>query len=313
MSILIDESTQVIVQGITGREARLRAHQMKEYGTKLVAGVTPGRGGEKVEGVPVFDTVADAKRHFPMIAATSIFVPASTAKAAAFEAIDAGIKVIVLHPERVPQQDMLEIVQYNRDYGESTVIGPNSLGVISPGKALMGMIGGRADTAREFFKAGVAGVISRSGGNTTTLSYYLTKAGVGQTTSISMGGDACVGSTYVDYMKLFEKDPETRLVAIFGEIGTSAEEDLADFIRSGGFSKPVIAYVSGTYARPEMRFGHAGAIISGGRGTTEAKREALRSAGVVVLEHFGDVGQNASELLGRRKLSGAVRPAGKGR
>jgi succinyl-CoA synthetase alpha subunit len=306
MSILIDESTEVIIQGITGREARLRAHQMKEYGTKLVAGVTPGRGGEDVEGVPVFDTIAEAKRHFPGIAATSIFVPASTVKEAGFEAIDAGLRVVILHPERVPQQDMLEIIQYNRDNGASIVVGPNSLGVISPGKALMGMIGGRADTAREFFKAGAAGVISRSGGNTTTLSYYLTKAGVGQTTSISMGGDACVGSTYVDYMKLFEQDPDTKLVAIFGEIGTSAEEDLADFIRSGGFTKPVIAYISGTYARAEMRFGHAGAIISGGRGTTEAKREALRSAGVIVLEHFGDAGLKAREALGRRRPSRTV-------
>lgn len=297
MAILIDENTEVIIQGITGREARLRARQMKEYGTKLVAGVTPGRGGQEAEGVPVYDTVAEAKRHFPNIEGTSIFVPAAGAKLAAFEAIDAGLKVVILHPERVPQQDMLEVIQYSRENGEAIVIGPNSLGVISPGKALMGMIGGRADTAREFFKPGVAGVISRSGGNTTTLSYYLTKVGVGQTTSISMGGDACVGSTYIDFMKLFEKDPETKLVAIFGEIGTSSEEDLADFIGAGGFTKPVIAYISGTYARSEMRFGHAGAIISRGKGTTKAKQDALRSAGVIVLDHFGDVGERADTIL----------------
>jgi succinyl-CoA synthetase alpha subunit len=194
---------------------------------------------------------------------------------------------------------MLEVIQYSRENGEAIVIGPNSLGVISPGKALMGMIGGRADTAREFFKPGVAGVISRSGGNTTTLSYYLTKAGVGQTTSISMGGDAYVGSTYIDFMRLFEKDPETKLVAIFGEIGTSAEEDLADFIRNGGFTKPVIAYISGAYARSEMRFGHAGAIISRGKGTTKAKQDALNSAGVIVLDHFGDVGEMARKTLNK--------------
>jgi len=297
MAILIDEKTEVIIQGITGREARLRARQMKEYGTNLVAGVTPGRGGQEAEGVPVFDTVAEAKRHFPNITGTSIFVPASGSKGAAFEAIDAGLEVIILHPERVPQQDMLEVIQYSKENGNATIIGPNSLGVISPGKSLMGMIGGRADTAREFYIPGSAGVISRSGGNTTTLSYYLTKAGLGQTTAISMGGDAFVGSTYIDLMKLFEKDPETKLVAIFGEIGTSAEEDLSEFIKSGGFTKPIIAYISGTYARSDMRFGHAGAIISRGKGTTKAKQDALWSAGVTVLDHFGDVGEVAQKIL----------------
>jgi succinyl-CoA synthetase alpha subunit len=297
MAIIIDETTEMIIQGISGREARLRARQMKQYGSRLVAGVTPGRGGEEAEGVPIFDTVAEARRHFPNVSASSIFVPAAAAKQAAFEAIDAGLKVVILHPERVPQHDMLEVIQYNRQYGGAVVVGPNSLGVISPGKALMGMIGGRADTAREFFRPGVAGVVSRSGGNTTTLSYYLTKAGIGQTTSISMGGDAYVGSTYIDYFKLFEKDPDTKLVAVFGEIGTSAEEDLSDFIKAGGFTKPVIAYISGIYAPSEMRFGHAGAIISRGKGTTKAKREALRSAGVTVLDHFGDVGETARAIL----------------
>jgi len=297
MAILINEKTEVIIQGITGREARLRARQMKEYGTNLVAGVTPGRGGQEAEAVPVFDTVAEAKRHFPNITGTSIFVPATGSKGAAFEAIDSGLEVIILHPERVPQQDMLEVIQYSKENGNSTIIGPNSLGVISPGKSLMGMIGGRADTAREFYIPGSAGVISRSGGNTTTLSYYLTKAGIGQTTAISMGGDAFVGSTYIDLMKLFEKDPETKLVAIFGEIGTTAEEDLSEFIKSGGFTKPIVAYISGRYARAEMRFGHAGAIISRGKGTTKAKQEALRSAGVTVLDHFGDVGEVALEIL----------------
>jgi succinyl-CoA synthetase alpha subunit len=297
MAIIIDETTEMIIQGISGREARLRVRQMREYGSRLIAGVTPGRGGQEAEGVPVFDTISEAKRLFPGITASSIFVPAATAKQAAFEAIDAGLKVIIVHPERVPQHDMLEIIQYNRQYGDAIIVGPNSLGVISPGKALMGMIGGRADTARQFFKPGIAGVVSRSGGNTTTLSYYLTKAGIGQTTSISMGGDAYVGSTYIDYMKLFEKDPETKLVAIFGEIGTTAEEDLAEFIKMGGFTKPMIAYVSGTYAPSDMRFGHAGAIISRGKGTTKSKREALRSAGVTVLDHFGDVGETARAIL----------------
>jgi succinyl-CoA synthetase alpha subunit len=302
MAILIDETTEAIIQGITGREARLRAKQMKEYGTRLVAGVTPGRGGMAVEGVPVYDTVAEAKRNHPNVAATSIFVPAAAAKMAALEAIDAGLEVIVLHPERVAQQDMLEVIQYSRENGNPYVIGPNTLGVISPGKALMGMIGGRADTAREFYQPGPVGIISRSGGNTTTISYYITRAGLGQTTSISMGGDAFVGSTYIDFMKLFQQDPDTKLVALFGEIGTSAEEDLSQFIKEGGFTKPVVAYISGTYARSEMRFGHAGAMISRGKGTTKAKKEALRSAGVTVVDHFGDIGTAARGILEEHHL-----------
>jgi len=298
MAILINRNTEAIIQGITGREARLRARQMLEYGTRLVAGVTPGRGGTEVEGLPIYDTVAEAKRRHPAITATSVFVPARAAKLAAMEAIDAGLDLVVLHPERVPQSDMLEVIAYAKDAGTPTVIGPNSLGVISPGEALMGMIGGRADTATEFFSRGPVGVVSRSGGNTTTLAYYLTSAGVGQSTAVSMGGDAFVGSTYVDLFRCFEADDQTEAVAVFGEIGTTAEEELSEFISTAGFSKPVMAYVSGIYARPEVRFGHAGAMISGGRGTTRAKQESLQAAGVLVLDHLSDAGPAAKVLLG---------------
>lgn len=297
MSILVDQNTRVVVQGATGREAILRIRLMKEYGTKVVAGVTPGKGGETVEGVPVYNTVLEARERHPEINTATIFVPAMAAKVAAMEALDAGISVITLHPERVPQQDMLEVIAYARRCG-GYVIGPNTIGLISPGKALVGMIGGNAASAREFFRPGPVGILSRSGGNTTTLAFYINQAGLGQTTAVGMGGDAFVGTTLSDLLLLFERDPETRMVAFFGEIGTSMEEDAATLIRDGGFTKPMVAYVSGVHARPDVRFGHAGAMISRGVGSAQAKREALRAAGVHVVEHFGEIGRVARDILG---------------
>ncbi len=302
MAILIDESTEVLVQGITGREAQLRVRLMKEYGTKVVAGVTPGRGGRTVEGVPVYNTVKEAKEYHPGISVSAVFVPARAAKTAAFEAIDAGIGLTTLHPERVPQQDMLEVIAYARG-GNARVIGPNTIGLVSPGKSLVGMIGARADLAREFFKPGPVGVVSRSGGNTTTLAYYLNKVGLGQTTAIGMGGDAFVGTTLIDLLALFEEDDETEIVAFFGEVGTSVEEDAAEFIKQGGFTKPLVGYVSGRYARPDVRFGHAGAMISRGRGTTQGKVEALRGAGACMVDHFGEIGEVARRILAEYRRS----------
>jgi succinyl-CoA synthetase alpha subunit len=297
MSILVDENTQVVVQGATGREAILRIKLMQSYGTQVVAGVTPGKGGQAIEGVPVYNTVLEAKMRHPRVNLSTVFVPARAAKAAAFEALDAGIQVITLHPERVPQQDMLEVVAYAH-HRQARVIGPNTIGLISPGKALVGMIGGNPRAAQEFFSPGPVGVLSRSGGNTTTLAFYLNEAGLGQTTAIGMGGDAFIGTTLRDFLELFEHDPETKMVAFFGEIGTSVEEDAAEFIRDGGFTKPMVAYVAGRYAKPDVRFGHAGAIISRGVGTAESKRKALQSAGVRVVEHFGDIGIVAREMMG---------------
>ena len=302
MAILIDENTEVLVQGITGREAQIRARLMKEYGTKVVAGVTPGRGGRTVEGVPVYNTVKEATEHHPSISVSAIFVPARAAKTAAFEAIDAGIGIITLHPERVPQQDMLEVIAYSRR-GNTRVIGPNTIGLISPGKSLVGMIGARADLAREFFRPGPVGVVSRSGGNTTTLCYYLSKVGLGQTTAIGMGGDAFVGTTLIDLLTLFEQDDETEMVAIFGEIGTSVEEDAAEFIKEGGFTKPLVGYISGHYARSEVRFGHAGAMVSRGRGTAQGKTEALQAAGAHMVDHFGEIGEVAKRVLAEHRRS----------
>ncbi|HEC35892.1 MAG TPA: succinate--CoA ligase subunit alpha [Anaerolineae bacterium] len=296
MSILIDENTQVVVQGATGREAILRIKLMQAYGTKVVAGVTPGKGGQVVEGVPIYNTILEAKEQHPGINTSTVFVPARAARLAAFEALDAGIRVITLHPERVPQQDMLEVIAYAKRR-KARVIGPNTIGLISPGKTLVGMIGGNAASARELFRPGPVGVLSRSGGNTTTLAFYINRAGLGQTTAIGMGGDAFVGTTLREFLELFEQDPDTRIVAYFGEIGTNMEEDAAEFIRNGGFTKPAVAYISGGYARPDVRFGHAGAMITRGMGTAQAKREALRSAGVRVVDHFGDIGEVTRQVL----------------
>jgi succinyl-CoA synthetase alpha subunit len=302
MAILVDENTQVMVQGITGREAQIRVRLMKEYGTQVVAGVTPGRGGRVVEDVPVYDTVQEAKEHHPGVTVSSIFVPAQAAKLAAFESIDAGVGVITVHPERVPQQDMLEVIAYARR-GHVRVIGPNTIGLISPGKCLVGMIGGRSDLAREFFQQGPVGVVSRSGGNTTTLAYYLNQVGLGQSTAIGMGGDAFVGTTLVDLLTEFEKDDETEMVAFFGEIGTSVEEDAAEFIKEGGFTKPFVGYVSGRYARSDVRFGHAGAIVTRGHGTAQGKVKALRAAGAHMVDHFGQIGDVAAQVLAERRAS----------
>lgn len=296
MAILIDERTQVVVQGATGREAILRIRLMKSYGTQVVAGVTPGKGGQVVDGVPVYNTVLEAKANHPGVNTSAIFVPASAALLAAVEALDAGIKVITLHPERVPQQDMLEVIAYAKRHS-AYVIGPNTIGLISPGRALVGMIGGNATCARDFFQPGPVGVLSRSGGNTTTLAYYINEAGLGQTTAIGMGGDAFVGTTLRDFLELFESDPETKMVAFFGEIGTNMEEIAAEFIKDGGFTKPMVAYVSGVHAMADVRFGHAGAMITRGAGTAQGKREALRAAGVHVVEHFGQIGQIARAIL----------------
>jgi succinyl-CoA synthetase alpha subunit len=284
------------VQGITGRQAQISFRLMRDYGTRVVAGVTPGKGGQLVDEVPVYNTVAEALQEHPGITASAAFVPARFAKSAALEAINGGLKLLVLLPERMPQQDMLEIIAYARKSG-TTVIGPNTPGVVSPEKGLVGLIGATAEFARQFFRPGPVGVMSRSGGATTTLCYYLTRSGIGQSTALGVGGDAFVGATWVDLLPLFEKDPETKVVAVYGEIGTTIEEDAANLILDGKFTKPMVAYIAGRYARPEMRFGHAGAIIYGRQGLVETKVSALRAAGVHVVDHFSEIGPTARQLL----------------
>ncbi|MFH1933046.1 MAG: CoA-binding protein [Pseudomonadota bacterium] len=302
MAILLDQNTEVLIQGITGREATIRAGVMKGYGTKLVCGVTPGRGGMEVHGIPVYNTVEEAKEMHPNVSVTAVFVAARFAKSAALEALDAGLKVVVMIPERLPQQDMLEIIEKGREK-KATVLGPNCIGLVSPGKAIVGMIGGTPELARTIFTEGYCGVLSRSGGNTTSTSFYLTQAGVGQSTSIAIGGDAFVGSTFADLLPLFEKDEQTKAVAAYGEIGTTIEEDAARLIKEGKFTKPFIIYLGGKYMQSDTRFGHAGAIISRGKGTVREKEKVLREAGAYVVDHLGDIGEVVKKAIAEREGS----------
>lgn len=298
MSILIDEKMRVVVQGITGREGTVRAKLMKEYGTNVVAGVTPGRKGEIVHGIPVYDTVEEANEREGPLEVSVIFIPAAFVKEAALEAFAAGVGLAVIVPDRVPVFDVLEIAKAAQVKG-ARFVGPNTLGLVSPGKAVLGMIGGRAESARDWFKPGVVGVTSRSGGITSAISYYLGKAGVGQSTIIHVGGDAVVGTPHPDVVELFEKDEDTKAVVMFGEIGTSQEERVADLIEEGRFTKPLIAFVGGAAAKSGTRFSHAGAIIEGSRGTHEGKVERLREVGAHVVDDFHDIPKATMEVLKR--------------
>ena len=252
MAILIDKTKKVIVQGITGREGMARTKLMMGYGTDIVAGVTPGKGGGQVLDVPVYDTVGECIDQFGKIDVSVIFVPAPLVKNAALEAFDNNIKLVVIIPDRVPIWDVLEIVRKAEATG-GRFVGPNTLGLLSPGKAVLGMIGGRAETAREWFKPGNVGVTSRSGGITSSIAYYLSKAGVGLSTIIHVGGDAIVGTPHPDVMTLFEQDPATKAVVMFGEIGTSQEERVAELIAAKKFTKPLIAYIGGKAAKKGLK------------------------------------------------------------
>lgn len=296
MSILADKSKRVIVQGITGREGMARAKLMKDYGTTVVAGCTPGKGGQTVLDLPVFDTVEEAIEELGHIDVSTIFVPAPLVKDAALEALYAGIKLLVIVPDRVPIYDVLEIAAVAKDMG-AEFVGPNTLGLLSPEKAVFGMIGGRAKSAREWFLPGNVGVTSRSGGITSSIAYYLSRAGVGLSTIVHVGGDAVVGLPHPEIIKKFEADLETKAVVMFGEIGGSQEETVADLIDAGQITKPVIAYIGGRGAKSGTRFSHAGAIIEGGRGTYEGKVERLKAAGAYIVENFGDIPAVTKEVL----------------
>ena len=297
MAILVTSETRVIIQGITGREGMVRARLMKDYGTCLVAGVTPGRAGQDVYGIPVYDSVAQAWEKEGPFDASVIFVPAALVRNAALEAIDAGVKLLVIVPDRVPIHDVLEIAARADERG-ARFVGPNTLGLVSPGKAVLGMIGGRAERAREWFRPGTIGVSSRSGGMTSAISYYLTREGLGQSTIIHVGGDAVIGLSHPEVMELFEHDPETKAAVMFGEIGTTQEERVADLVERGQFSKPLIAYIGGKAAKSGTRFSHAGAIVEGSRGSYETKVKRLREAGAHVVEAISDIPSKAKEICG---------------
>src|SRR5213083_2852257 len=303
MAILIDETKRVLVQGITGREGRARTRLMREYGTNVVAGVTPGKGGQSVLGIPVFNTPQEAVNSLGNLDISVLFVPAAGVKEAAISAIEAGIKLTVLVPDRVPVWDAMEIAAAAKANG-AMFLGPNTLGVLSPGKAVVGMIGGRAESARQWFKPGIpkgVGVISRSGGMASSTGYYLGQVGVRLTTIVHIGGDAVLGIRIPDAALMFETDPLTEAIVIFGEIGSSQEEELAQLIVDRKVTKPVIAYIGGKAAREGTRFSHAGAIIEGGRGTHAGKVKALREAGATVVDAFGELPDAVAQILRRMK------------
>ncbi|MDO9574900.1 MAG: succinate--CoA ligase subunit alpha [bacterium] len=288
MSILINEETRVCVQGITGRDGSFHTEKMVEYGTKVVCGVTPGKGGTNFLGIPVYDMVKDAAKKEG--ANTSIiFVPAKFAVDALFEAGDSGVKLVVCISEGIPVLDMSRVLKFYRERGVM-LIGPNSPGLISPGKSKVGIL------PSNIFKKGSIGVISRSGTLTYELVSHITKSGFGESTCIGIGGDSLLGLKFIDCLKLFEENSETEAILLVGEIGGHDEEDAADFIRDN-IGKPVVAFVAGKTAPPGKRMGHAGAIISGGAGTAKEKIEKFESVGIRVASEPEEVGALFKELL----------------
>jgi succinyl-CoA synthetase alpha subunit len=288
MSVLVDRDTRVLVQGITGHQGTVHTIQMKQFGTAVVAGVTPGKGGSVVEGVPVFDSVRDAVAKTG--ANTScIFVPAPGAKDAVLESVDAGVRLCVVVTEHVPFHDMLVMYPYARSKG-TRIIGPNCPGIGAPGKAKVGII------PNVVFRPGRVGVISRSGTLTYEIVNGIKEIGLGQSTCIGLGGDPVIGTTFVDALPMFESDPDTDALVLVGEIGGTAEEDAAEYVRHQ-FTKPVIAYIAGRSAPPGKRMGHAGAIITRGKGTAESKVAALEAAGARVARFPYDIPQLVVEAV----------------
>ncbi len=282
MAILLTKETTVLVQGITGREGSARAAFMKGYGTKIVAGVTPGRGGEEVSGVPVFNTVAEAVETCGAIDLSVTFVPGPGLKDAVMEAVDSGIRFIVSPVERVPLYDILEMVAYTSRNGVR-LLGPGSIGIISPGIAAAGWLGGTPEFARKVFVPGSIGVMSRSGGQSATVPWALKQAGLGMTTVVHVGTEPVTGTSFGEILPLFEADPETKAVAVFGEIGGPHEEEAAECVRKKAFTKPLVIFVAGAWAPEGMRFSHASSIIERGKGSAKSKIESLKEAGVHVV------------------------------
>jgi len=289
MSILLDDKTRVIVQGITGSEGKFHSQQMIEYGTNVVGGVTPGKGGQTCNNVPVFNTVEEAVEKVQPDA-TVIFVPPLFAADSIMEAAEAGVKLIICISEGIPTLDMVKVSTFLSSRN-SRLVGPNCPGIISPGKAKMGIMPGF------IHKQGKVGVLSRSGTLTYEAVDQLTRIGLGQSTCIGLGGDPIIGTRFIDGLKLFKDDPQTEGVVLIGEIGGSDEEVAAEYIKNE-FNKPVVAFIAGRTAPPGKRMGHAGAIIAGGKGTAAAKIETLKSAGVKVVDSPSDIGSAMKNLLG---------------
>ncbi|MEW6733298.1 MAG: succinate--CoA ligase subunit alpha [Acidobacteriota bacterium] len=290
MSILVDKSTRLVVQGITGKEGTFHTQQMKAYGTNVVAGVTPGKGGSKHEEIAIFNTVADAVKQTGANASV-IYVPPPFAADAIMEAADAGVVLIVCITEGIPTLDMMKAYHYVKALGVR-LIGPNCPGVISPGKCKIGIMPGH------IHKEGRVGVISRSGTLTYEAVDQLTKLGLGQSTCIGIGGDPIVGTVFIDALELFEADPETDAVVMIGEIGGTAEETAAQFVKAH-MQKPVIGFIAGQTAPPGRRMGHAGAIIAGGKGTAAEKMQMMSSCGIHVVKSPADIGTTVEQVLNR--------------
>ena len=289
MSILVNNDTRLIVQGITGGEGSFHAEQMLEYGTKVVAGVTPGKGGQEHLGVPVYNSVREAKDE-QNANASVIFVPPPFAADAIMEAADSGLDLVVCITEGIPVKDMINVRRYLEDK-PTRLVGPNCPGVITPGEAKIGIMPGF------IHEPGSVGIISRSGTLTYEAVHQLTNHGLGQSTAIGIGGDPIIGSNFIDLLSLFADDDDTDAVVLIGEIGGSAEEDAAAWVTENNFDKPIIAFVAGQTAPPGRRMGHAGAIISGGQGTAEDKMKALRAAGITVCESPATIGENVASVL----------------
>ena len=288
MSILLNEQSRIVIQGITGGEGSFHTREAVSFGSKVVAGVTPGKGGTDLDGIPIYNRVIDAVEK-EGANASGIYVPAAFAPDAILEAIEAGIKLIVCMTEGIPALEMVKVKKALKGTG-SHLIGPNCPGITTPGAGKIGFM------PNFIHKKGNAGVISRSGTLTYEVINMLTNLGVGQSTSVGIGGDPIVGSSFVDILELFEADPETNLVAIIGEIGGNAEEEAAEFVKEK-MTKPVVGFIAGQTAPPGKRMGHAGAIISGGKGTAAEKMKAWDAAGITVVQNPADIGKTVVSIL----------------
>lgn len=291
MGIFVDKNTKALVQGITGAQGSFHTRLMLDFGTEIVAGVTPGKGGMQIHGVPVYDTAENALEEH-VANATVIFVPAPFAADAALEAIEAGLKTIVIITERIPVKDAIQIMAHARQHN-ATVIGPNTPGIITPAACKLGIM------PAHVFSKGVVGMASRSGTLTYEIAAGLSAKGLGQSTCLGLGGDPVVGLSFVEVLKEFEKDESTKAVALIGEIGGNLEEEASEFLSKEGYEKPVAAFIAGRTAPPGKRMGHAGAIIMGGAGTAQNKIEALETAGVSVVDKPGDIARILAEKLKR--------------
>jgi succinyl-CoA synthetase alpha subunit len=298
LSILINSDTTFIVQGITGREAVNLTRENLDYGAKIVGGVTPGRSGRDVYGVQVYDCVRDITAK-TRVDGSVVCVPPRFTRDAVFEAIENGIKLIVIVTERIPRREVAQMIELANLRG-ARIIGPNCLGIISPGEAKMGGVGGPAANTKTAYSKGSIGVMSRSGGMTTEIASTLTAAGMGQSTAVSIGGDAIIGTSYAELMPLFEADPQTKAIAIYSEPGGRMEAELADWIQQNNSRLPIVAFMAGRFMdeMPGMRFGHAGTIVEGKADTTAEKIKRMKAAGIAVAERIEEIAKMLAERIG---------------